>query len=260
MSLVYFITTLPPLQPGMEPPMTGAQFVAAARENLDGRMLQDLALLFLLHEVAQTTRTLNQAELGLIPENTDVAGQQHDRWVEADRANRLLPRWVVAGLPHEVLMRRWFQSMYRYARSPFLQQYARMSLNLGETVAGLLCKQEGLSFEAFRNHMKGGFDSTWRVILQHYDAPDLGLSKRLAFFGEVAELLTLDDFPEMERRLNRVRWKLIDSCAGPDIFCVDTVLAWFLKLRILEREASWNRKEGEAVLDQLLNFSIEGVS
>ncbi len=119
---------------------------------------------------------------------------------------------------------------------PFLKQYARMSLNLGETLTGLLCKQEGLTFDRLRAHMKGGFDSTWRVILDHYDSPDLGLSKRLSFFNEVAELVGLDDFMEMERRLNRLRWKLIESCTGVEVFSIDMVLAWFLKLRILERK------------------------
>jgi len=246
MSLVYLITGLPRLGLDSHPPITRAQFTRRALNNMpEGSGCRDLNLLLLLEDVDATTRRAHQDILGMVP-----VGEERRK----PFSDRPLPAWLSEDRPHHVLMRLWRRHIYQRATSSFLKKWARESLNLAELIAALLCRQEEMNKDAFLTQMEGGFDSTWRMAVSHYEDPDLGLSKRLNFYQHVVEALRLEDFVEMERRLEALRWRTINTCLGLNTFSVEAVLAYYLKLRILERRAARNEELGNAVLEKMLEI------
>lgn len=246
MSLVYLITGLPKLNLKQTPPITLKAFTDRACDSIqDGAGRRDLDLLLLQEDVDRTTRRAQQSILGLKPLGEEKGPES---------IPRPLPAWLSEDRPHHVLMRLWRRHLYKHAQSAFLKEWARQSLNLEELIAAQLCRQEEMSKDAFLTQMEGGFDSTWRMAVSHYDDPDLGLSKRLNFHQQVVEALRLEDFVEMEERLESLRWRMIEACMGLDGFSVDAVLAYYLKLRILERRAARNRDKGMIVLENMLQW------
>ena len=54
-----------------------------------------------------------------------------------------------------------------------------------------------------------------------------------------------------ERAIIDVQWRKIGELPVPDLFSAETVMAFYLRLRLLEREHSWDLERGQAVLDEI---------
>ncbi len=243
MSLVYLITGLPRLSLNHAPPINREQFKARALANMGrGSGLRDLNLLLLLEDVEAATGRANAEQLGLHPPE------------DAKPMGRKLPTWLSEDRPHHVLSRLWRRRLYQYASSHFLKNWSRESLNLEELIAALLCRAEGMTQTDFLIQMEGGFDSTWKMSISHYEDPDMGLSKRLNYYQYVAEALRMEDFEAMERRLDSLRWRMIEACLGLETFSNDVVLAYYLKLRILERRFGRSEERGREIMESLLQW------
>ncbi len=255
-ALVYLVTRLPELKLGVRPPISRESFIHMARSHLEGQARRDLELALRVEDVEQVTRKRNLSLLGMSGAGTNTAEIPHRQQRLVDDSGGH-PDWFPRARPHHLLMRLWYQNLYQNARSSFLRAWARADLNLTEAIAGLLCKQAGMSAESFMIHMEGGFDSSWRVIVKHYESDGIGLANRFSWYETLAEALQLEDFGEMERQVNRIRWQVIEACSGIDLFSVDTVLAYYFKLRIAEREGSWDEGKGAEILREILEFSLE---
>ena len=259
MSLVYLLTSLPAVELGAPPPMTRAAFAETARTHLVGSARREIEQALLLDEVERTVYYRKRTLIGLPPDDTDrsIEDITRERAHHADSHGHLMPPWVLKARPLHLLLRYWFQKAYTFSHVPFMQDYIRMWLNLEEMIAGCLCKQEGMERAAFMTHMEGGFDSTWKVMVQSYDQPDLGLGNRLRNFAYVREICQMEDVAEMERRFDQLRWSLIDRCLGPGSFTIDEVLAYFFRLRLVERAAARDEVRGMEILDAILTHDGE---
>jgi len=262
MSLVYLLTSLPALELGTAPPLSRATFAEMVRDILAPRDRLEVEQALLLDEVAETVslRFRTMVHQPLDEKNSELGEIMRHRALEADRKGNLMPPWILKERPLHLMARYWFQKAYSFSHSAFMRDYVRMWLNLEEMIAGCLCKQEGMDHAAFMLHMEGGFDSTWKVMVQSWDQADLGLSSRLRNFDYVRETLQMDDLLEMERRFDELRWKLIDRCLGPDPFSIDQVLAYFFRLRLVERVAARDAEAGRAFLDEILELKPEKTS
>ncbi len=258
MSLIYLVTSLPALTPGIEPPISSDDMATMARRHLEGPPREELELLLVLADLEETVRITSTA-LAEDPSlsQDDLLGlsrRRPDRCVEAPPLEAL-PLWVIEPQPEHRLLRRWLQETSRRARSPFLRNWSAQITNLRESVCGLLCKSQGLSQHDFETQMEGRFDSSSHVILSNYESPDLGIRNRFGWFDRLEGALRDPDLLAMEHELLRLRWELLERCHTEPTFSIDTVLVTWLQLRLLERESSWSKRRGEEVLDHLLDLS-----
>ncbi len=258
MSLVYLVTGLPELERTAAPAVTRADFIARCRANLVGAERRELELLLLLEEVEAGLRIQAAAEL----DNADVSGDEVARLLssrepatEGGTPIRELPSFLHRQRPLRVQLRRLWSVVYKRADSLFLREWAGFIVNLEETVTALLCKRQGLGRDAFLGQMRGSFDTTARYVIDHYEEPDAGIGQRFPWVPQVAAALDDPDFEAGERALNDIRWDMIERLRDPAPFSVDTVLAWYLQLRILEREAQWSAPAGQALLSGVLETS-----
>lgn len=263
MSLIYLVTRLPVLRPGMSPPISSDDMATLARRHLEGPDREELELLLLLADLEDTVR-ITAAALAEDPSLSfdDLLGVSRHRPERSPEAPPLdtLPPWVIQPQPEHRLLRLWLEVTSRRARSPFLRSWSSQITNLRESICGLLCKAQGLRQQDFEAQMEGRFDSSSRLILSNFDAPDLGLRSRFGWFERLDAALRNPDLLAMERELLRLRWELLERCHTEPTFSIDTVLVTWLQLRLLEREASWKRPEGEEILARLLDPSshLEG--
>lgn len=65
---------------------------------------------------------------------------------------------------------------------------------------------------------------------------------------------------DRERGLDRLRWSTLDELAGPDMFRLDYLVAYGLKLQILERWAAMDDEAGNERVEQVVGAELEQLS
>jgi hypothetical protein len=255
MSLVYLVTSLPVLKPGAPPPLPREELVERARVALEGPERAELERAVLLEEIDETARRLNLA-LDNDPDasNADLASAiRRGRTLERDGTDPI-PDWALMPLPPHVLYRRYFHMLVQRASTEMLKRWAHFSVDLYEIVTGLLADAEKMSEEQFKAQMEGHFDAASEAMIRAFHTPQLGVERRYPFFPRVDAALRMDDFLQMERELDRLRWERLEEVRPSDPFTIEHVLVFYFQLRILERQSSWNLEKGEKLLEQTLQL------
>lgn len=257
MSLVYLVTRLPKLRLGEPAPLARAELISQARAALEGEDLAELKRTVLLEEVEETVRSLHRAQTTLDnPSPTEVASfvRNERQRTALDLAAGELPQWVIEPLPQHVLLRRYWQHLIVETHSERLRSYAQARVNIEEALTALRMQREKLPRSAFSEQMSAHFDSSARVIMSNFAQADFGIGQRFAWWPRLVTALDLGDRVEGERALNRLRFNAIDTLEATATFSVEAVLAAYFRLRIIEREASWDRDEGLATLERVLTI------
>lgn len=257
MSLIYLVTRLPKLTLGEPAAITRADLIVQARGSLEGDDLVELERAAMLEEVEETVRSLHRArESSAAGKPVELAAfvRTERTRTALERDPRDLPDWVLDPAPQHVLMRRYWQHLVQSSASPFLREYGRFQVNLEEALTALRCQREQLPRTEFLKQMSGHFDSSARVIIDHYEQPDLGIGHRFAWWPRMLAAFGEQDRVEGERAIHRLRFGVIEQLKGIATFSVDVVLATYFQLRIIERESSWDHDKGLATLDQVLTI------
>ena len=82
-------------------------------------------------------------------------------------------------------------------------------------------------------------------------APDFGLSEQLPWIERLLQL-PVDDFIERERRIDQLRWDMLDELTTFSYFQIETLLAFCLRLMIVERWTGLDPQTGRKRLGELL--------
>ena len=82
-------------------------------------------------------------------------------------------------------------------------------------------------------------------------APDFGLAEQLPWIEQVLQL-PADDFIRRERLLDQLRWDMLDELTTFSYFQIETLLAFCLRLMIVERWTGLDPQTGRKRLEQLL--------
>lgn len=258
MSLVYLIAGLPRVQRGEPPPISRTELIERCRRNIEGRDREELELLLQLESVEETIRLSLAADLADLDAEATVASIVNDRR-DGVPLSSLRP-WLLRPAPQHELLRRHYQDVTERARTEFLRSWVNFRVDVGEVVTAVLCRQEGLSRDDFLVHMQGHFDSSAPRIIANWDDPMLGLENRFSWISRVLDAIADPDLLAMSRALDDVLWERIEALAPTETFCIETVLALYLQLRICERQAQWTVERGTKVLDRILAATQGGLS
>ena len=82
-------------------------------------------------------------------------------------------------------------------------------------------------------------------------APDFGLSEQLPWIDRLLQL-PVDDYIERERRIDQLRWDMLDELTIFSYFQIETLLAFCLRLMIVERWTRLDPQTGRKRLEELL--------
>lgn len=257
MSLVYLVTSLPPLRLGTPPPLARDEYVRRCRGHLEGADRDELERALLLEEIEETCRL--SAEMR--EKHPDIASGELVSLLRTERRRTSegppsseLPDWVMMPLPQHVLFRRYYAMLYETAKTDCLRGWARFSTDLKEVLTGLVSAHEKMPKSAFLRQMEGHFESAAGVIIGHYESAGLGVEGRFPWFAKVKAAVELDDLIAMERAIDELRWLELERLKGSALFSLDFVLGTYFQLRILERQASWDEEAGKALLDDALRL------
>ena len=253
MSLVYLVTGLPPVIRGEAPQIGREEFVARCRDLLTGNDRVEFERLVQIESVEESVRIDLSARLEGADADIVVSAMVNDRRDGVSRED--LPDWLLRPAPQHILLRRHYHEVTEHATTAFLRGWANFRVDIGEVVTAVLCRLEGMSRDLFMEQMQGSFDASAPLIVRHWDDPNLGLGQRFPWLPEVLTALADDDLVAMSRKLDDIAWRQIDVLRPQVTFCVETVMATYLQLRIAEREAGWDAVRGAEVLDRILALS-----
>lgn len=82
-------------------------------------------------------------------------------------------------------------------------------------------------------------------------APDFGLAEQLPWIEQVLQL-PVDDFIQRERSIDQLRWGMLDELTTFSYFQIETLLAFCLRLMIVERWMGLDPQTGRKRLEELL--------
>jgi hypothetical protein len=222
--LIYLITSLPRLYIGKHPMISKKEFVQRVQQCFSTDQLFDFLLLTKIDDHMKTK----------LDKDNYTNSEGHS------------------------FLKEHLSYIMKNSRSNFLYLWAKRSIDIEESIVGLLCKKNRLSQKDILKHSSDQLGSTAKIMLKYYDSSDLGLSKRFSWFNRVSEIIKLDDLEKIEKTLDLVRLQLIDSIKTNEIFHMDVLLAYYLELSILERQSSFNRSFGEKMLQNLLDSIVIG--
>lgn len=262
MSLIYLITALPALKKEDVPKIDKVKFFSMTYDCLDKRALNDINLLLLRERIdyfINLTSTLmannpsyNKNELS---ELLKKKGLSHFTKL----GNDFFPDWIYSPLAPNQMIHLWYKEVFRRASSSFLRNWIKFSLSLDESITGLLSKKSSLSKEDFLFQMLDTFSPISAAMCKNYNKELLGLKNKFNWMGSLVKALSNESSEALEKEINQIRLKKINELKPMDCFSMDFLIAYYYELSISLREASFNKKSGEEVLNRILTSSLEAI-
>ncbi len=207
---------------------------------IDNRNVIDL----LLNEKGPIARCGNFAEEELQSElkNPDALPDYMQDFLAAFRENAA----VVQNLSWENQLNWLFFENVTQVDNDFLREWFTFELNLGNVLAAINCRKTARPAE---HHIVGRNEIT--DLLLKSSAPDFSLSSKLSWTDEVFSI-DFNKIAESEKKLADFKLQVLDDIAGTELFSIDTILWFGIRLSIIERWGQLDEDAGRKRLDKII--------
>ena len=155
-------------------------------------------------------------------------------------------REVSDRLPEVELSERYWNFMLSQ-KEKLVKKYAEFSLNIRNLITALNCRKYHLDIE---KEVIG--DSYFVNQLKTSRAKDFELSDDYPYVDKVLALFEKDNTAEREYRIDMLYWEFLDEMTEHKYFTFDNVIAFMLKLMILERWSKMTSEQGKKIFRELL--------
>jgi vacuolar-type H+-ATPase subunit C/Vma6 len=152
-------------------------------------------------------------------------------------SERLSPRQV------NLLWEAYYDHVIETTTSDFLRGFFQFEKDLRNIIAAVRARRKGL---APSDHLVGESDVV--DLLGRSSAEDFGLGREYAW---VERLVQAQDPVQIEDTVEQILWEYIDQKTEHLDFEFDVVLAYLLKLELLEKRLSLSEEQGMAMVRQL---------
>lgn len=149
-------------------------------------------------------------------------------------------------LPEVELSERYWNFMLSQ-KEKLVRKYAEFSLNVKNLITALNCRKYHLDIE---KEVIG--DSFFTKQLKTSRAKDFELSDDYPYVDKVLALFEKDNTAEREYRIDMLYWEFLDEMTEHKYFTFDNVIAFMLKLMILERWSKMTSEQGKKIFRELL--------
>lgn len=155
-------------------------------------------------------------------------------------------REVASRLPEVELSEKYWDFMLAQ-KDKLVKKYAEFSLNIKNLITALNCRKYHLDIE---KEIIG--NSFFANQLKTSRAKDFELSDDYPYVDTVVALFEKDNTAEREYRIDMLYWDFLDEMTGHKYFTFDNVIAFTLKLMILERWSKMTTEQGKRIFKELL--------
>ncbi len=163
----------------------------------------------------------------------------HDLQKEDREANKRLP---------EVELSERYWDFMLSQKERLVKKYAEFTLNIKNLITALNCRKYHIDIE---KEVIG--DSYFANQLKTSRAKDFELSDDYPYVDNVLALFDKDGTAEREYKIDMLYWDFLDEMTEHKYFTFDNVVAFMLKLMILERWSKMTTEQGKQIFRELLN-------
>ena len=129
----------------------------------------------------------------------------------------------------------------------FLNEYVRHELNLRNIMTALNGRKFDMDVSA---NIIG--DSDIEAALKKSRARDFGLSNDIDNIDTIIQLFEVSNLLDREMKLDMQRWKFLDEATFFNYFSIEKVLAFLIKVFIVERWISLDEEKGRELIRKLI--------
>ena len=141
----------------------------------------------------------------------------------------------------------WFEELLT-TKNEFLREWFTFELNLKNVLLVLTARKNGLQYE---NQIIG--NNQVAEIIRKSNARDLGLSAEWPWIEKVLQIVENEDILSREKAIDLLRWNYLDELNTFNYFTVEVLMAYYLKLGMIERWLKLDQQTGEEMFRRLLS-------
>lgn len=225
-------------------------------DYLTKKEMDTINLFFYPNDNAQILRLLQKQEPDLNLQTVFTASQLEDEIQDP----MFLPSYIkeylldlqkedrenIKRLPEVELSERYWNFMLSQ-KEKLVKKYAEFSLNIKNLITALNCRKYHLDIE---KEIIG--DTYFTNQLKTSRARDFELSDLYPYVDQVLALFEKGNTAEREYRIDMLYWEFLDEMTENKYFTFDNVIAFTLKLMILERWSKMTTEQGKIIFRELL--------
>lgn len=132
-------------------------------------------------------------------------------------------------------------------KNAFLRSWFRFDLHLRNILTALLARKHKISYE---HQILGSDDISESIRKSH--ARDFGLGSEFETLEALIEISRNEDIQEREKATDQLRWDFLDEATFFNYFTIEKILAFTIKLGLVERWLAIDKDHGQEMFKQLL--------
>lgn len=140
----------------------------------------------------------------------------------------------------------WFEELLS-TKNDFLREWFTFELNLKNILLVLAARKNGFPYD----HQIIG-NNTVAEIIRKSNARDLGISAEWPPIEKVLQIVDTEDILLREKAIDLLRWNYLDELNTFNYFSVEVLMAYYIKLGIIERWLRLDQPTGEEMFRRLL--------
>jgi len=154
---------------------------------------------------------------------------------------------IVPGMSYENQLTTLYYEHVLNSKNSFIRNWFNFNKILTNITTALLCRKYEMPYE----FQVLGMDETAEIIRKSH-ARDFGVSSDFHYVEELIGIAKIEDFEEREKALDKIRWDYLDEITFFEYFTIDRIMAFILKLGMVERWLAIDKKHGSQLFDELL--------
>ena len=137
----------------------------------------------------------------------------------------------------------------------FLQKWFEFNLNVNNILTAIACRNHGFDQQAL---LIGNNEVA--LTIRKSNSRDFGLTGMFEQLDLVLRIAEENDLLERERKIDALKWTWLEENTFFNYFSVEKVLAYVLKIQMIDRWKMLSMEKGGQIFRELLGSLKEGVS
>ena len=149
--------------------------------------------------------------------------------------------------PENELTTLFYDEIIAREKNAFLRDWFQFELNVHNIIMALNARKYKVPYE----HQVMGTNETSEIIRKSH-ARDFGLGNELDYIEELTAISRKEDVKEKEQAIDALKWKYLDEATFFHYFTIEKILAFLIKLGMIERWLSIDKDHSNELFKKLL--------
>ncbi|MBW6478635.1 MAG: DUF2764 domain-containing protein [Bacteroidales bacterium] len=129
----------------------------------------------------------------------------------------------------------------------FLREWFSFNRDINNLLTALVCRRYDIPYE----YQVIGRDEISETIRKSH-ARDFGLTAEIPYMDDLLNIAKEDDIQQREKAVDQLRWNYLEEVTFFEYFTIDKILAFTLKLGMVERWLALDKDYGTQLFEELL--------